>query len=81
MKDSTSLRRLCWLQLNFSYAHYPLAHFRASNGRNRPTAAGHDQSLLGGAKPVGLDFLFIIGSCPWYQLVVVRLQPQADLKN
>jgi hypothetical protein len=71
MKDSTSLRRFCWLQVNFSYAHCPLAHFRASNGRNRPTAEGHDQSLLSGAELVGLDFR--IG-------LVIRLQTEGRVQ-
>lgn len=34
MKGSTSLRCFCWLQVNFSHGHCPVAHFGASNGRN-----------------------------------------------
>ena len=33
MKGSASLRRFCWLQVNFSYGQCPVAHFGASNGR------------------------------------------------
>jgi hypothetical protein len=38
MKGSTSLRRFCWLQVDFSYGHCPVAHFGASNGMNWPVA-------------------------------------------
>jgi hypothetical protein len=34
MKGSTSLRRFCWLQVDFSYGHCPVAHFDVSNGMN-----------------------------------------------
>jgi len=32
MKGSTSLRRFCWLQVNFSDGHCPVDHFGASIG-------------------------------------------------
>jgi hypothetical protein len=48
MKGSTSSpRRFCSLQVNFSDGHRPVAHFRASNGRNWPTAGGHERPLVG----------------------------------
>ncbi len=34
VKGSTSLRRFCWLQGNFSHGQCPAADFGASNGRN-----------------------------------------------
>ena len=34
MKGSTSLRRFCWLQVNFSYGHCPVAQFGVANGRS-----------------------------------------------
>jgi len=43
VKGSTSLRRFCWLQVNFSYGHCPVAHFGVSNGRIWPVVAVRGQ--------------------------------------
>jgi hypothetical protein len=46
MKGSTSLRRFCWLQVDFSHGHCPVAHFDA---RGRSPSVVRDEWLRGGA--------------------------------